>query len=32
MSSVLMMLMLRQAVINGVGKLELKEDTQFNLR
>lgn len=32
MSSVLMMLMLRQAVINGVGKLELKEDTQFNLQ
>ncbi len=31
-SSVLMMLMLRQAVINGVGNLELKGDAQFNLQ
>ena len=32
MSSVIMILMLRQAVLNGVGKLELKEDTQFHLK
>lgn len=31
MSSVLIVLMLRESIKDGVGKLELKEDTHFNL-